>query len=202
MPPGSSPRRGALMADSTRSRARPTWAAPARPSGRSSPSVSTTRRSTRSSSRTAPARSCSEAPSTTARAHPSPMRVIEICRRRLRRHGAALPRRFPPRRPQLHRLRSRATTDDGHYEFWTRNPGLGRRRGAVLRRDRLRSRTARQAAHAHLPPERRERLAADPLLSSLTADERATLIATRTPDGGLHYDIRLQGEKETVFLVY
>ncbi|HYJ48921.1 MAG TPA: protocatechuate 3,4-dioxygenase subunit alpha, partial [Microbacterium sp.] len=28
------------------------------------------------------------------------------------------------------------------------------------------------------------------------------LIATRTPDGNLHHDIRLQGEKETVFLAF
>ena len=45
-------------------------------------------------------------------------------------------------------------------------------------------------------------LAADPLLASLDADERATLIATRTPDGHLRHDIRLQGEKETVFLAF
>ena len=44
-----------------------------------------------------------------------------------------------------------ATTDDGHYEFWTRNPGSVDGRGAVLRRDRVRARPARQAAHAHLP---------------------------------------------------
>ena len=51
-------------------------------------------------------------------------------------------------------------------------------------------------------PEDDDLLAADPLLSSLDAEERATLIATRTPDGGLHHDIRLQGEKETVFLAF
>ena len=45
-------------------------------------------------------------------------------------------------------------------------------------------------------------LAADPLLSSLDAEERASLVATRTPDGHLHHDIRLQGEKETVFLAF
>ena len=42
----------------------------------------------------------------------------------------------------------------------------------------------------------------DPLLSSLDEDERASLVATRTPDGHLHHDIRLQGEKETVFLAF
>jgi protocatechuate 3,4-dioxygenase alpha subunit len=41
--------------------------------------------------------------------------------------------------------------------------------------------------------------AADPLLSSLPANRRATLIAPRTEDG-YHFDIHLQGESETVFL--
>jgi protocatechuate 3,4-dioxygenase, alpha subunit len=44
-------------------------------------------------------------------------------------------------------------------------------------------------------------LDADPLLMTLDADRRATVVAT--PDaGGLHVDIRLQGEGETVFLSY
>ena len=51
-------------------------------------------------------------------------------------------------------------------------------------------------------PEDADRLAADPLLSSLDAHERATLIATRTPEGHLTHDIHLQGEKETVFLAF
>jgi protocatechuate 3,4-dioxygenase alpha subunit len=40
---------------------------------------------------------------------------------------------------------------------------------------------------------------ADPLLSSLDADERATLVATADAQG-LRFDIHLQGERETVFL--
>jgi protocatechuate 3,4-dioxygenase, alpha subunit len=39
----------------------------------------------------------------------------------------------------------------------------------------------------------------DPLLASLTEEERATLVATAEPTG-LRFDIRLQGEGETVFL--
>jgi protocatechuate 3,4-dioxygenase, alpha subunit len=39
----------------------------------------------------------------------------------------------------------------------------------------------------------------DPLLSSLPAEDRATLVATAEPTG-LRFDIRLQGEGETVFL--
>lgn len=49
-------------------------------------------------------------------------------------------------------------------------------------------------------PENGEALAADPLLSSLDPDRRNTLIARRDADGGLTWDIRLQGEDETVFL--
>jgi protocatechuate 3,4-dioxygenase alpha subunit len=49
-------------------------------------------------------------------------------------------------------------------------------------------------------PEDTEALANDPLLSSLDPERRQTLIARRDPDGGLTFDIRLQGEGETVFL--
>jgi protocatechuate 3,4-dioxygenase alpha subunit len=49
-------------------------------------------------------------------------------------------------------------------------------------------------------PENEEALAADPLLRSLDADRRQTLIARRDADGGLTWDVRLQGENETVFL--
>lgn len=44
-------------------------------------------------------------------------------------------------------------------------------------------------------------LDADPLLAKLTPERRATLVATEVP-GGLRHDIRLQGEKETVFLAF
>ena len=49
-------------------------------------------------------------------------------------------------------------------------------------------------------PEDEAALAADPLLSSLAPDRRGTLIARRDPDGGLTWDVRLQGDGETVFL--
>jgi protocatechuate 3,4-dioxygenase alpha subunit len=49
-------------------------------------------------------------------------------------------------------------------------------------------------------PENEEALAADPLLRSLEPARRRTLIARRDADGGLTWDIRLQGEGETVFL--
>ncbi|MEV5782645.1 protocatechuate 3,4-dioxygenase subunit alpha [Streptomyces sp. NPDC052287] len=43
---------------------------------------------------------------------------------------------------------------------------------------------------------------ADPLLDSLPADRRATLIAAKGPDRTYRFDIRLQGEGETVFLEF
>ena len=49
-------------------------------------------------------------------------------------------------------------------------------------------------------PENEEALAADPLLSSLEPERRKTLIARRDADGGLTWDLRLQGTDETVFL--
>jgi protocatechuate 3,4-dioxygenase alpha subunit len=42
--------------------------------------------------------------------------------------------------------------------------------------------------------------AADPLLVSLAPDRRATLVAIADGDGSYRFDVRLQGEKETVFL--
>ena len=51
----------------------------------------------------------------------------------------------------------------------------------------------------YLPAEAR-RLVADPVLSAVPRARRETLIAASTPHG-LHFDIRLQGERETVFHV-
>lgn len=49
-------------------------------------------------------------------------------------------------------------------------------------------------------PENEDALAKDPLLSSLDPGRRRTLIARRDTDGGLTWDIHLQGPDETVFL--
>ncbi|WP_309094766.1 protocatechuate 3,4-dioxygenase subunit alpha [Streptomyces sp.] len=45
-------------------------------------------------------------------------------------------------------------------------------------------------------------LAADPLLSRVEPERRDTLIAGAEPDGTYRFDIRLQGEGETVFLEF
>lgn len=97
-----------------------------------------------------------------------------------------------------------ATDAEGRFRFWTREPGVPVDSAAapffavvVFARgllDRLHTRI-------YLPGDDAA-LAADPLLASLDAAERETLIARREPGGRLVHDIRLQGEKETVFLVY
>ncbi|MDN3496491.1 protocatechuate 3,4-dioxygenase subunit alpha [Planococcus sp. APC 4015] len=94
------------------------------------------------------------------------------------------------------------TNDDGHYEFWTRNPGARGGRAPFFAAI-VYARGLPDKLHTRIYlPEDEQAIGADPLLSSLDEDERATLIATRTPDGGLRHDIRLQGEKETVFLAF
>ncbi|MFZ8758609.1 protocatechuate 3,4-dioxygenase subunit alpha [Microbacterium sp. HMH0099] len=94
------------------------------------------------------------------------------------------------------------TDDEGHYEFWTRTPGgIQGRPGffAVV----VFARGLPDKLHTRIyVPDDAAALAADPLLSSLSAEERDTLVAVRTADGHLHHDIRLQGEKETVFLAF
>lgn len=94
------------------------------------------------------------------------------------------------------------TTDEGRFEFWTRNPGSVDEKApffAVV----VFARGLPDKLHTRIYlPEDVDALAADPLLSSVTPEERATLVATRTPEGHLSHDIRLQGEKETVFLAF
>jgi protocatechuate 3,4-dioxygenase alpha subunit len=81
---------------------------------------------------------------------------------------------------------------DGEYAFTTVEPGAGFFAIVIFARgllDRLHSRI--------YLPERAD----DALLSSLPPADRATLVATRTPEG-LHHDIRMQGDGETVFLAF
>lgn len=94
------------------------------------------------------------------------------------------------------------TTDEGRFEFWTRNPGAIDGKApffAVV----VFARGLPNKLHTRIYlPEDEAALAADPLLSSLEPAERASLIATRLPDGSLQHDIHLQGAKETVFLTF
>ncbi|GAB7004848.1 protocatechuate 3,4-dioxygenase subunit alpha [Nocardioides sp. AN3] len=94
----------------------------------------------------------------------------------------------------------RAATDrTGHYSFSTVLPGPTEEGAApffavvVFARGLL----DRLFTRIYLPDHPAN--AADPLLVSLTEEERATLIATSDAQG-LRFDLRLQGEGETVFL--
>lgn len=94
------------------------------------------------------------------------------------------------------------TDDDGHYEFWTRNPG-STDGGAPFFAAIVFARGLPDKLHTRIYlPEDVDRLDADPLLRELEPDERTTLIARRTADGHLHHDLRLQGGQETIFLAY
>lgn len=91
----------------------------------------------------------------------------------------------------------------GHYTFTTVNPGPTEEGKApfIMLTVFARGLLNRLFTRIYLP-EDTEALANDPLLTSLPEDRRKTLIATREADGSLRFDIRLQGEDETVFLSY
>lgn len=97
----------------------------------------------------------------------------------------------------------RAATDNtGHYTFSTLRPGPARPDGPAFFAVTVFARGLldRLFTRAYLPG---DALAADPFLSALDAGRRETLIAVRdkTDDGrSFRFDIRLQGEDETVFL--
>jgi len=95
------------------------------------------------------------------------------------------------------------TADDGSYGIFTVKPGrLPTPDGgteaphldvSVLGRGMLN----RVVTRVYFPDEA-EANAADPVLAAIEPPRRATLVATDGP-GGLHHDIRLQGDDETVF---
>lgn len=94
------------------------------------------------------------------------------------------------------------TNDEGHYEFWTRDPGAHPGAAAFFAAI-VYARGLPDKLHTRIYlPDDTAALAADPLLASLDEGDRVTLIATRTADGWLRHDIHLQGEKETVFLAF
>ncbi|WP_022882319.1 protocatechuate 3,4-dioxygenase subunit alpha [Gryllotalpicola ginsengisoli] len=92
------------------------------------------------------------------------------------------------------------TRPDGHYEFWTREPGPVDERApfysmAVFARGLL------DVLHTRVYlPDDAGLHTSDPFLAKLTDEERATVIATRTAEGSLRHDLRLQGDGETVFI--
>lgn len=95
-----------------------------------------------------------------------------------------------------------ATNRDGVYSFTTVEPGVLKGSSsapffAVI----VFARGLTDKLHSRIYlPGFGELVAKDPLLSTLSSDRAATLMATRQPDGSLHHDFHLQGDKETVFL--
>jgi protocatechuate 3,4-dioxygenase, alpha subunit len=93
------------------------------------------------------------------------------------------------------------TDDEGRFRIVTVKPGaLGDGQAphidvTVLARGLLQHLTTR----IYFPDEA-EANAADPLLSALPPERAATLVAEQAGDGELRFDIRLQGDGETVFL--
>ena len=96
-----------------------------------------------------------------------------------------------------------ATSDEGRYFFWTREPGAVEPGSAPFFAAVLFARGLPHKLHTRIYlPDDEEALAGDPLLSTLSETERASLIATRDEDGSLRHDLWMQGEKETIFLAY
>ncbi|GAA3749401.1 protocatechuate 3,4-dioxygenase subunit alpha [Leifsonia bigeumensis] len=95
-----------------------------------------------------------------------------------------------------------ATTRDGRYSFTTVEPGvLAGSASAPFFACLVFARGLTDKLHSRIYLPGFDELAAkDPLLSSLLTEQRATLMATRQPDGSLHHDFHLQGDEETVFL--
>ena len=97
----------------------------------------------------------------------------------------------------------RASTDNtGRYSFTTVRPGPTEpgRLPFIAMVVFARGLTNRLFTRVYLPAAD-DALAADPLLGSLPVNRRGTLVATEDA-GGLHFDVRLQGQDETVFLIF
>jgi protocatechuate 3,4-dioxygenase alpha subunit len=87
----------------------------------------------------------------------------------------------------------RASTDrEGRYGFSTLVPGAPFFALTVL----ARGLTNRLFTRAYLPT-----ATDDPFLASLTEERRSTLVTT-SDENGFVFDVRLQGQRETVFLSY
>ncbi|KQM84607.1 hypothetical protein ASE68_10230 [Agromyces sp. Leaf222] len=98
----------------------------------------------------------------------------------------------------------RAAVDrDGHYSFTTIKPGAMRDGSAPYLLVTLFARGVLQHlfTRAYFGDEPTAN-AGDPLLARLDADRRGTLVAEPDGQGSYRFDLRLQGDGETVFLDY
>ena len=95
------------------------------------------------------------------------------------------------------------TWRDGGYSFTTVEPGAPSEGAApfIAMTVFARGLLNRLFTRVYLP-EPSSALESDALLSSLDPADRDTLVATREADGSLRFDVRLQGDGETVFLRY
>lgn len=95
------------------------------------------------------------------------------------------------------------TTPEGFYHFETIKPGAVPNPNGAMQAPHLtvsvfaRGLLIRLATRIYFPNDPAN--AADPVLALVPADRRETLVARRGSDGVFHFDIRLQGEGETVF---
>ncbi len=96
----------------------------------------------------------------------------------------------------------RAATDAvGHYQFTTVEPGVGVEGATPFFAVALFSRGLLDKLHTriYLPD---CDASSDPFLSSLDEQGRASVIASREPDGSLLFNLHMQGGEETVFLEF
>lgn len=98
----------------------------------------------------------------------------------------------------------RSETDAaGHYQFSTVVPGASSSTGAPFIAVAVFSRGLINKLHTRIYlPGHEDLHAADPFLTSLDEEERATVVATRGGDRAFRHDIHLQGPQETVFLAF
>ncbi|MFC8919682.1 protocatechuate 3,4-dioxygenase subunit alpha [Streptomyces sp. NPDC057116] len=97
----------------------------------------------------------------------------------------------------------RVPTDaDGHWAVHTLRPGARGENAPYLSVCLFARGLTRHLFTRVYLPEPAGALAADPLLASLTPPRAATLVAHAEPRGTYRFDIRVQGEGETVFLEF
>jgi len=108
------------------------------------------------------------------------------------------------RRPGRFTGFGRCETDpDGWYEFVTWEPGAVAPNPAAYFAVKVFARGLLAVLDTRIyVPGDDDALALDPLLARLTPAQRETLIAVRAAPDRLLHDIRLQGERETVFLAF
>lgn len=96
-----------------------------------------------------------------------------------------------------------ATRRDGYYTFSTVTPGPARPGGAAFFAVTVFARGLlnRLYTRAYVPGDDAA-LTGDALLSSVDSERRSTLLCVQEDERTLRFDIRLQGDGETVFLKY